>query len=150
MYLLAVVALSQPALDAASRSGARDDVSQPQAIYRLYSWRTESGKEWNFSILEAWTSSYKSPSQVLDPKHRIVGLKGLERALDALPDGSEVLWIDGLFGRRLDPKTGHLVLGDRIEGAEQLAFPPTTVMDRVRVLAREYKVDLLIPKDRDR
>ena len=116
----------------------------PPRLCELYSWPSETGSGWEFALLSGETSRKKTPREVLDAKRSLKGLDALALALDSLPKGSTIVWIEGLYSVQRDPATGRLVDGAPVKGAERLSLPSDEIREEVRSIARDRSITLEI------
>lgn len=87
----------------------------------LYSWQTDAG-EWRYSLLPG-TNREKTLDEVQDAP---LDQAALEAALDALPEGEMVFWVNWVNEAR----------------RAELAFPPENIVAEIMAFAIEVGVDL--------
>jgi hypothetical protein len=90
--------------------------------YELYSWQ-DSG-QWYFAVLVG-TNRNKTIEEIRVPATSVKGEKALEAIIRTLPSGQFVTWWGG--------------------GWDGLAYPPESVIERVKQLCAERGLQLYVP-----
>jgi hypothetical protein len=98
--------------------------------YELYSWKAESGDDWEFA-LKPTTNRRKTPAELFDAS-RIRGLDSLDRKLGELEPGTTVVWFQKLMSRP----------GVVEKGAERLRVPPKDVVAKVKEMIERHELRL--------
>ena len=110
--------------------------SQPLEVktFELYSWREAKGG-WAFSLWPAISSAGLHPDLILRPSSTLSGQEKLKRAIDKLPSGSEILWLDHATGAWKNAK-----------GWERIKYPTAEVIADIRTYCEGKGIKLSVEK----
>ena len=106
--------------------------------YELYSWREDS--QWHFTLITG-TNRLKTIEEITSEgdvsgtgwvKIQVVGADAIKNALSKLPQGEDIMWLEGPRSEQAPP------------GDIEFMFPPEQIIDGVREHAEESGLNLVV------
>jgi hypothetical protein len=111
--------------------------SEEVKTFELYSWQDAKGG-WTFSLWPAISSAGLHPDVILRQSSALAGQEKLQRAIAALPAGSEIVWLDHAVGMWKDAK-----------GWKRIKYPPGQVITELRKYCKTKGYNLSVEQAKE-